>query len=128
MKRKLAPLVLAAFAATMVRDQKSHSQDLVEYALLAGFISLVAVLAYDQTPSGTINLFAGTVKGSVSGSLGETHGQSVIHVDLVKEADGNYHLVTTADVDGQTARLTLSDVKASHISANGCFIQPDVIP
>lgn len=46
-----------------VRDDKG--QDLIEYALLAGFISLVAVLAITNVGTGVNNVYLG-VEGQVA--------------------------------------------------------------
>ena len=51
------------FIQRFIRDDEG--QDLIEYALLAGFISLVAVLAITQVGTG-VNLVYGNVQAQVA--------------------------------------------------------------
>ena len=58
---------LQLFAARLVRDEQG--QDLIEYALLATFVSLVAILG--ATALGTaLNNWYDTVSGNVNGAAG----------------------------------------------------------
>ena len=52
-----------------------HGQDLIEYALLAGFISLVAVVAITQLGGGVSTVY-GNIASVFSGSGGGSGGGS----------------------------------------------------
>ena len=58
---------MKALLKRFVREEEG--QDLIEYALLAGFISLIAVLAITQVGQG-VNGVYGNINGQVAGIPG----------------------------------------------------------